>query len=1346
MKLAVTVALVALLGEMSCRAKGLRAGASTCASIEVLHPGVRVLGAGSVVDPQGIARAERSGSVRTAAEGRAIVRTDDGIELRLAGDTELTFLDGRARVVRGRVSASAWGEGERALSVGDDAVLRFADAAFSVERGVAGVAGTRVVVVRGEASYQQGARQGQVAQGESLEGTGALELHPAGVWDDWTGGAATPQTAHASTGRMVSHGDDGEAPGALALNEQRVVVRVTGDLAITTVTQRFFNGGERVAPVEYRVRVPDGALVSSFRVGEGEGDGWNDAVPGVVARRVAHAGLAALLSAGDGEVYASLGTLAPGATRRTELSWVQWLPHTHNRRSWVYPLGDAVAPQAVGEFSLDVDLSKADAARVESPEGARLDADQHVRMRRSDWRPRGALVVTLDDARPRTIPAARAWRSVAAQPDGTRHLLVDVALPTPIARGTDLALVLDTSAATDPASLELARASIDAMLRQLGPDDRAALFVGDLGARPAGPSLGTLAAVDDARRESMLDAVARARSGGATDLARMLVDAHAALDPSRNGAVVYLGDGTPTVGALDPARLVDEATRQAPDLRLYTVTLGAAAHPEVLAPLTEDGGLALRVDDADDAVHAAERIVAHALRPCLRDLRVDAGPLLTHPMPTRRTVWVAGDALHLLAELPGRAPTQLTVRARDGLTARAWTLPLELRDVVDHGDLARRWASARIDALTRGGAGRGSIADLGARFGVITPVSGLVVAAVDPTVAAQGLTVRASLWPAEDDGARLPSLGVSSDLAPRGVLRTERDAREVPVAFDDGRGWQVHGEGEGRGVGGAAALVEALSVAGPAAEVCITRRRALRPAIAGTVGIAADIDATGQVTAATLAYSTLNDVEAAECVRRAVSGVRVPEPALFGASPGRYVRAFTWSLPIATGPATRVCAPTAGLSRDVLRTLWRERLRVRGPSASTALDVWNTAVARCELRTWDDRRALLDVLLVALTNPDDVVALRNGLSDRASVMWLDGAIARRFGPTWVWRARGARPVSLDWDALLTRLAAPTLTPAQRIALLRAWLVAVPDDVDLRLRLMDALEDAGSLPEARAVGERLRHDPVADARVRSRVAAALLRANDRDEALRAFTEVAEFAPYDPFARARLSDLLLTWGWPAEAYHHAQTLAMLSPGDALPLVRVALCALAAGREDEGLRLLRRASEASGSDAMGPVAQAILDAEVARVVALRPDDPAVRAWLRVAARLRNAREGRVIVRWTHPDLALELLARTDADTAPTVVGDAPASLGARVWTPDTALVGQHLVVRATAGLEHRRAVDVRVQLLVPQGLRTRLVERTVRLDREHRARGLRVTDGALVDEPVTPDPAAVRTAARR
>lgn len=1320
------VALIALTALAGCRKKETLRVVTTCGEVQTLHRGVRVDGAATQSDTRVLC----DGAVQTDRDGRATLRTDDGLLVRLAGESSLSLREGRLKVLRGRAFVTSWGTTSRTLLVGDALVLDVSDASLEIERDEARA---RVIVVRGETSFRAGASQGQIAQGEALEGSTRFAVVPAPVWEDWTGGAASPRGASArqprGLGLASAHTAAGEAPTPLAMNRWRGTVSLRGDLAITTIEQSFFNGAESASAVEYTMRLPDDAIVSSFAL-ERAGR-WQSANPGVVAR-TASAGTTALVAEGDGDLRASLGVIAPGETVGARISYAQWLPRAGAARRYTLPLGDPQSSEIIGEFSFDFDLEGTALREVRVPSGARLQA-QHLQLRRSDWRPQADLAVDLIDGRESVAPQGRAVRAVYQPSDAPRVVMFELALPPLEDRGTDFAVVLDESAATSVGSLEIARAAVETLLRQVGANDRVALLFGDLGARGAEGELGELRAVDAARRELILDAVSRARPGGASDLGRMITDAHALMDPARNGVVLYLGDGAPTVGTIDPTRLAEALRRQVPDLRLVGVAVGRGAHDEVLRAIAGAAGEVARVEDPPEAVAALSALAARAMQPCRRDVRVSPGPRVRQTIPEHLGAVRSGEIVRVFAALDEGQdpPREVVVEAREGGATRRHVLALRGLKVRDEGDLVRRWATARVRQLEESGAGRGSIAELGARYGLLTPASALLVGIAPITVAA-GWTVSESPWNLSDGARALPSLGVG-ERAPRGVP-TLAARPEAIVALDDGDGWRPHTAGEHSGSSASAALSEALIAADPAARACVARKRALRPGLAGDITIDANVDAAGRVSAATVRRSTLGDAETESCVRRAVEGITLPLPELLGAQPGAVQRVFAFpSTAEGSGYSARVCPRSAELSRAMRRALWRERLALRGATAQSAAAVWREAAQRCELRWWEDRVALLDLVLDQLADPVQLARLRDELDDPTSADWLDGAIARRFGASSAWRALH-RDAYVDWSVLLTRLASPALTAEGRVTLLRAWLAVAPRDLDLRLRLLDALEAAGREREGRALADSLRRDPIADARVRGRVGEYLLRAGDRREALRALTEIVEFAPYDPWARTRLGDLLLASGDAVLAHRQYQTLALLDAGDAFGTARLGVAALGAQREDEGLRALRRSLEEAGE---GPAAQelrALLGVEVARVAAARGSDPGARAWSRASRLPTTPGAVTTVLRWTHPDLGAELLLQRSGEATATVVGEASTTLGLRVHSFDDDAEGARLVVRAATGLTGARVAELRLAVLRDG----RLVERTLRLSASHRAEAFSLRRSGLEPAPLLPDEA--------
>jgi Flp pilus assembly protein TadD len=1306
----------------------------TSATVEVLHAGVTVKDkSGDEFSPRVAGRIERDGSVRTVAAGRAIVRTDDGLELRMAGDSELRGRDAVLSLEKGRVFVSSWGADERTIRVGNDLTIVVADAALELERDVDGT--IRAIGVRGEVGYRTARANGRLAQGQMLTGRGELELVPAAVWEDWTGGAASPQGVSSrgaiGAGVAVSHGSGGEAPVALATNEHKVTVHVDGDAARTEVVQTFFNGSDQTTPVEYRIRVPDGAMVGAFSYAHVV---RGSALPTVTFGPATVSGLGddgsgrqALLRAPDGSLFARLPSIAPGQSVRVQLEYTEWLHREGGRRLYTYPLGDAQRPPFVGEFLFELRVDRGGVAAMRGPAGSMVQGTERLRITKSDYRPRGDVVVELYDAKSSAEAAsARVWRSRTAI-QGQQFAMVDLSVPVADVRGTDLVLVVDDSAATDPGTLTTASAAVNAILQSLGPDDRVMLMFGDLRARAAEGAAGQLGGVDDARRRAILESISHVRPAGATDMGRILSDAYEKLDPRRNSAVVYLGDSLPTMGTLDPARLVDETLRVAPDLRLYVVALGANAHPEVLSRLASRGGATLRATDQAEAVLAAHRVVAHATRPVLRDVSVDVGGAISTVLPANIEQWVVGDPLRVFGPLTDDAPRVVKVRAREGTTAREWTITPTVQSISDGGDLRRRWANARLEALENQGASLAALADLGVRYGLITATSALVAYGAPAT--GEGVRVAASAWPDPGLRTRLPSLGVGDSLEPRGI-QSLFSPEDYPSFTDDESGWQPHTEDEGGD--GSGMLSELLSLAEPEARACVERARAARPGLSGSLNVLAKIDAEGRVSNVRIGYTTINDAGSEACVRRVVGSLRVPKPALFDAQPGDVQYTYQFA-PAWERPRGSACPATSRLGRDAKLVLWRERLANNSDPAA----LWSGAFGRCELRLWEDRSAMVDLLVRHSSDASQLGALRAQMpSDAAS--YLDRAVSRRWGPSTVWRAYLAGRGHINWGALVRFLAKANETVERKIEVTQAYVRIAPYDVDARLKLLSLYEQAGRRDEARHLGELLRKDSWADSRVRAIVGETLIRMGDREEGLRVFSEIAEHAPYDTTARGRLGDLLLTYGgneYAEEAYRQFRTLVALRPGDAIPRVRMGLAALVAGREDEALRVFRGASEDARGEESAQSIEALIVIEVTRLANARPTDPAVQSWLRVAQLFDLSRDGGVVARWTHPDAAVELRAMPAGDNDFAQVGEG-SSLKVRVFRPGSALEGSRLIVRAPRGVAGRRSVTVKLTLVRPGEGRPTLIDRSITLDAGHRALSFVVRNGQIVDD-ATPVP---------
>ena len=1216
------------------------------------------------------ARVERGATARTHDDGRGALSLDTGAWILLDRSTSLTAEDDAWRLVQGRVWIDA--------SSAEPTAVRTEHGTFESEGAAFAVAleagGTRVYCGSGEVTYRTEGGEGRLAQGETLvaSGTGAPSVSPEALWDDWTGGLANPsrerlrgvERVGVLSGRTFAEGGQARLP--LPVRAHEVNVEIRSDLARTEVVQTFFNARSELLEGEWAMRLPPGAVVQDFAVDTGAGfvEGTvrtvgttGGTVPMWAARETTGS---KLVWDGPERVRARVFPIAPGATVRLRVRYTEWLSRDADVRTYVYPMRpDGEAP-LLGEFVLSVDTRDADARAMRAGLGAAIEGGV-VRVRRSDFRPRADFALDLFDTEAALASRDRV-RVHRASPEGGAttaegpedYLLFDV--PTGhLAEGAsgaapplELVLLLDASGATDVEDLELARGVVEAALRQLTPTDRVALRLADVRAHvPEGAPEGLVAATSEAC-ESLLGSLARVELGGATDLGASLREAAALVAGRPRGAVLYLGDGLPTTGALDATSLRAQLAMLDAPPRFFALALGEGANLDLLRAWL--GPQASAVPDREQAARAVMALLAEAARPMLRGVTLDLGEGVERVYPRGPLTVAEGGSLHLSARLAAELPSQVTVRGtRDGVPFER-RLEVEPSVPDEGGDVRRRWASARLAELLDDDAGREALVELGVRFGLLTPWT---------AVATEGPP--AEMLPLipffdHDPGAFAWGLGGGApavraiDLSPDGQGWRRRGAGATPAeaAAAPESTWQSHllssdalasGPAAGDGGLGLAAAQRALALGERGPRQCYERRTLVRPDLRGEVTVQVVVDGDGTVRDAGVRGSSLADPDTEACVLTEVRGLRFPSTA--GAAVTVSHR-FVFEVSERALGSRRTCSEASRLALEQRRTVWAERLDGAG-EASALLEVWRQARAQCELSSWGARRVLLDMMIARSPDLGSRVALYRALAaDPATEAHLRRAVFARVRSledvAYVKQQLGLA-VALDWS-FFSRMWWQSPAPTARLALVRRWLEVLPDDLDLRLRLLALLEETSAFPEARRVARALRAEPLADAAVRTAVGEFWLRQGDEGEARRVWSELVEHAPLDPWARRRLGDLYRAHGWPDDAYREYQTLARLLPGDAGVWLRLARAAAGAGRIDEALRLEQQLSESTEDgidEGAAAFARGWTMVRLARLERAAEDDAmraAVRRRWRETGVLRSPPEVFAALTWEHPE----------------------------------------------------------------------------------------------------------------
>src|SRR5262249_18782063 len=140
-----------------------------------------------------------------------------------------------------------------------------------------------------------------------------------------------------------------------------------------------------------------------------------------------------------------------------------------------------------------------------------------VVLRESDFQPRSDFYLDLIDTTPPAPDVAHAHTASFTPPAGfvtadgrEDYVLVDVPTErfeseTATHEPLDLALVVDVSGAIEPDELELSRAVVESVLRQLAPTDRVALLLGDVTGHAPSDAQPALAPASEQTREALLE-------------------------------------------------------------------------------------------------------------------------------------------------------------------------------------------------------------------------------------------------------------------------------------------------------------------------------------------------------------------------------------------------------------------------------------------------------------------------------------------------------------------------------------------------------------------------------------------------------------------------------------------------------------------------------------------------------------------------------------------------------------------------------------------------------------------------------------------------------------------------
>ena len=1204
--------------------------AATVGDLRAMHSEVLVHGA----DVRGSVRLSDGDAVKTGPDGRARIRLDDGTLVVVDGATELALHGRRIALEHGRLFVQAGAASHTEVSFGD-ASTPMASSAAAFDKGVGAMAADKVYCARGELVLVVAGKQEHVASGETATfGRDGPKIAPETVFDDWTGGLAVPWVGERGPASAIAElwgGSGWEDPGSpLVVRTEKVDVEIDGEVAVTRMRTTYFNGSDRDVVADVRMALPAGAIVS--RVARAEQGSTKEAVlaPGTPDSGRRDAGR--LEWAGGGWLRGLLPGVAAGKTVDLLVDYVEWLPERAGRATYRFPMASESESPLVGDLSARVH-TKGASTWLSASSGA-VVTSEGVELHRADVRPTGDLVVEL------APPIVRAGVARAYVEKGERRctdsncqdedpfVLVRTEVPEIAETGVTLALVVDTSMSMGPSLLETERAVVDALLEGLGPRDHLAVLAADQTVRPVGPSKPS--PVTPALRAEVRRELAAIHAGGASNLGAALEQAADTLDApgsehAGSGMLLYLGDGRPTVGELDAHDLRQRLSRRAGGVpRLGAVAIGPGADRWMLAQLAAGAGPVYEVVDRPDAARAGSAILADSLEPTLRDVELDLGPNIDRIYPREAHPALAGSTVTVAGRLRGKLPDHLGLRFRRGAKLVEESRTLEAIDLPAGADVARRWAEARFEEAAARGEGLESAIALAAHANLLTPWTSWFFPGSGATPSAPFDERLLGLSPALD-------APFAQRVAPAASLSSV--LLEPPATLEG----DASLEDAAKGVA-SRAIDDSL----PALVACRDARAAQHPGVGGELRIDVSVGPGGRSTSVRVSAVTTSDDDPVldRCVRAVVGAIP------FFPAGVTITLVHQVLLPEPRASQRSRCSVTSTLPLAVRRGIWRWRQK-RG-----SLD-YLAAAHDCELPTWNDRRAMLGILVganaagmtdqawVAQTMQIAARLQRQGETDAAA--FVKQELARRANPTTLGYEELRRLLIGDEprvDRALDKAYRGARTDADRLAVVRRFLRLAPHSPLGRRLLLALLESMGEKGTLLAEIDHLRSDPFADAGLLAAGASALRRLGLDDEGRRAFGELVERAPRDPWTLAYVGDRLRAEGLYDDALAVYQRLEQAMPDEAAVALRIALAHAGAGRLDVATRLLDRISQNGGRGDDGRLGELASVVSAALLAGARQSQPGPDADALLARRLAQT---------PLPDVASLILVRTPPMDSP-------------------------------------------------------------------------------------------------
>lgn len=697
-----------------------------------------------------------SGStLRTNGQSRVVIELEDGTRVTLDRDSELALdasFPRRARLSHGALVADVPELAQSRARI--DVPRGFIESGSGRLSITADPERVAVEVARGTARLVDERERGVgIHAGEEgrLEADGPPTVAPTGFFGStfrWSERAFASKAESDIVGlgelRAKKPGEEQERKGAVSLSSHSTRVRIVGGFARTEIEEEFANNTDEVLEGIFRFPLPPDAQIERLAL---EVDGkWADGAF-VDRERAAAIWRGAIVNAGAKKPVQEEIVWVPGpwrdpallewqrggrfelriypipkrGVRKVILAYTEVVPPAGAMRRYVYPLPvDPSGSTRVGRFDADVEVRGHDAKVGVRARGYELrsepmaDGAVHLHLAVQGFAPSGDLSIEYAAASadgPVTAwayqPSADETVSEGSAPVDSNAPYAAMAIRPRLARSADamprrFAIVVDSSRSMFGERYRRAALVATRLVRELDPDDSVRVLACDSTCRELpdlrGPGEQSAHAV-----ESFLQSITPEGGSDVTAAIRRAAEVLGTHDGT--GRVVYIGDGTPTIGAVSPAFVRKEVEAAVPREfgTVTAVAVGADADSGTLETLAEaGGGVLVPYAPGESVSDAAFQVMGATYGDTLSDVRVDVPEGFADVAPRRIGALSSGREVIIVGRLTRPlVEGAVVVHGRIGSHPFEERYPIKIEATTAKGNafVPRLWAAAKIADL-----------------------------------------------------------------------------------------------------------------------------------------------------------------------------------------------------------------------------------------------------------------------------------------------------------------------------------------------------------------------------------------------------------------------------------------------------------------------------------------------------------------------------------------------------------------------------------------------------------------------------------------------------------------------